>query len=336
MLKISIIIPIYNVENYLNRSLDSIKNQTYQNWECILINDGSTDKSEEICQRYVEKDRRFKLYTQKNSGSGIARSNGLNKASGDYICFIDPDDYIHTEALQNNISIAEHYEPDVIANGYNELREKSVNQRKHVITGFFKQKEFREYFKSYAQVGATAVWNKLYKHSFLKNNHVTFTSQRVGQDALFNYDVYKYVASIYIDGNCYYYYDLTREDSVVNTYNENRFKYENNILNSFKALVKYWNRENEYINEILIREWNILFNEIKNINLQNSPYSNEQKKIFLGKIYASDRFQNLTSKLSLSKIPSRISQIVFYLLNKKMYNVLLIVIRLYLNIRSYY
>jgi len=336
MLKISIIIPIYNVEKYLERSLDTVLNQTYDNWECIMINDGSMDQSKEICQSFVEKDRRFILYNQENSGSGVARANGISQASGDYICFIDPDDYIDTEALSSNAEIAERYEPDIIANGYNELRERSVNQRKHIINGLYNHEEFRDNFKDYAQVGVSAVWNKLYKHSFLNNNNLTFTSQRVGQDALFNYEVYKYVNRIYIDDNCYYYYDLTRDDSVVNTYNKNRFKYEKNILNAFKHLIKYWGREDEYKTEILVREWDVLFNEIKNINLQDSPYSREQKVNTLESFRTSDVFQKLLTKLPVFRIPSKISQISFYLLNKKSYSLLLTVINLYLKIRSYY
>lgn len=336
MLKISIIIPIYNIGDYLKRSLDTIHKQSYENWECILINDGSTDKSEEICRQYVEIDERFKLYNQKNSGSGVARRNGLSKADGDYICFIDPDDYIDTEAFLNNVKIAEHYNPDIIANGYNELREKTVNQRKHVINGYFNQEEFRENFKKYAEVGVTALWNKLYKHSFLNKNNLTFTGQRVGQDALFNYEVYKYVNSIYIDDNCYYFYDMTREGSVVNSYNENRFNYEKNILNAFSDLIEYWDMQNEYKTEILIREWNILFNEIKNINLQDSPYSRGQKIKTLKLINSRDSFQTISSKLSVAQIPSRISQITFNLLKQERYSLLLTVINLYLKIRNYY
>lgn len=336
MQKISIIVPIYNVEDYLNRSLDSVLNQTYENWECILVNDGSTDASEKICQEYVEKDSRFKLYTQENSGSGIARTNGLKQAIGEYICFIDPDDYIDTTALANNIKIADQYEPDIIANGYNEVREKSLNQQKHLITGLFDQEEFRNHFKTYALVGVTAVWNKLYKRSFLKDNNLTFTDQRAGQDAVFNYEVYKYVETIYIDDNCYYFYNRTREDSVVNTYNKKRFKYEMNILNAFKNLIKYWGRTKEYETEIRVREWNLLFNEIKNINLRNSPYTKDLKIHLLKIMYESDTFNDILSYLDASQIPSRISQIAFNLLKREKYTLLLHVINLYLKVRSYY
>lgn len=336
MLKVSIILPIYNVETYLKRSLDTVLNQSYENWECILVNDGSTDDSEKVCRAYVEKDKRFRLYNQENSGSGAARRHGMNKANGDYICFIDPDDYIDTEALHHNVMLAERYNPDIIANGYNELREKKVNQRKPLIHGLFDQEEFRANFKKYAMVGVTALWNKMYKHSFLKENDLNFMNQRIGQDALFNYEAYKYVNSLYVDDNCYYYYDLTRDDSVVNTYSENRFDYEKNILNAFKDLISYWNRENEYKTELVIREWNILFNEIKNINLQNSPYSREQKIKLLNEFRTSDSFQKLLAEISDAQIPSRISRIIFNLLKREKYHLLLAVINLYLKIRSYY
>ena len=93
-MKISIIVPIYNVESYLKRCLDSLINQTYSNIEIILINDGSTDLSGDISSKYAKIDKRIKLINSSNKGVSCARNKGLELASGDYIMFVDPDDYI--------------------------------------------------------------------------------------------------------------------------------------------------------------------------------------------------------------------------------------------------
>lgn len=334
MYKISIIIPIYNVENYLERSLESIKNQTFKNWECIMINDGSTDNSVNICEKYLKEDKRFTLLHQKNSGSGVARAKGLNKSTGDYICFIDPDDYISLDALGNNIKIAKEYNPDIIANGYYELKKKYIREMSPKINGFFVQEEFRKKFKLYSQVGVSSLWNKLYKRDFLLANKLTFTAQRTGQDAVFNYNVYKYVNSIYVDNKSYYYYDMTRDGSAVNSFNENRFENEKNITKAFEDAISHWNMTKHYNNEIKRRKWTIFYNEIVNINLPNNPYSFRDKLKILEKLRTNNLYQTFKGEMIFPQNFSRISQIVFFLFNNKMYYILLLVINLYLKLEK--
>ena len=98
--KISIIVPVYNVEKYLSECLDSIINQSYKNIEIILINDGSTDSSLEICQKYQKNDKRIKLISQANKGLSISRNNGMKIATGKYIMFVDSDDIIHSRMIE--------------------------------------------------------------------------------------------------------------------------------------------------------------------------------------------------------------------------------------------
>ena len=97
---ISIIVPIYNVENYLRQCLDSIQNQTYQNFECLLINDGSPDNSADICREYLEKDSRFKYFEKENGGVSSARNLGIECSGGTYITFIDADDWVDSDYLE--------------------------------------------------------------------------------------------------------------------------------------------------------------------------------------------------------------------------------------------
>ena len=97
---ISVIVPVYNVEEYLEECLESIKNQTYTNIEVILVNDGSTDGSREICERFCQKDSRFKLINQENQGQSVARNRGFKESIGQYIMFVDSDDVINTNVLE--------------------------------------------------------------------------------------------------------------------------------------------------------------------------------------------------------------------------------------------
>ena len=97
---ISIIVPIYNVENYLRQCLDSIVSQTYQNFECLLINDGSSDNSADICREYIEKDSSFRYFEKENVGVSSARNLGIERSKGQYITFIDSDDWVDSEYLE--------------------------------------------------------------------------------------------------------------------------------------------------------------------------------------------------------------------------------------------
>lgn len=97
---ISVIIPVYNAENYVGRCIESVQVQTYNNWQMILVDDGSKDKSLEICQKYADGDDRISVIHQENAGPGIARNTGIAKASGNYVVFIDSDDYIEKDYFQ--------------------------------------------------------------------------------------------------------------------------------------------------------------------------------------------------------------------------------------------
>ena len=101
--KVSIIVPVYNVEKYVERCIESIIKQSYKNLEIILIDDGSKDNSGKICDEYAEKDNRIKVIHKKNGGLSDARNTGLNIADGEYICFIDSDDYIHKDLVKDNL-----------------------------------------------------------------------------------------------------------------------------------------------------------------------------------------------------------------------------------------
>lgn len=117
--KISVIVPVYNVEKWLNMCIDSILAQSYKNLEIILVNDGSTDKSKDICDQYLKEDNRVKVFDILNSGQSVARNIGLKEAKGDYILFIDSDDYISDKAIiEKFINILDSNNYDFIYTSY--------------------------------------------------------------------------------------------------------------------------------------------------------------------------------------------------------------------------
>ncbi len=118
---ISVIIPIYNVEKYLRRCLDSVLNQTFQDWEAICVNDGSPDNSAQIIDEYVAKDSRFKVVTKKNGGLSDARNAGMKVATGDYILYLDSDDFIHPQTMEIAHSLALRDGSDIVSFTYDRI-----------------------------------------------------------------------------------------------------------------------------------------------------------------------------------------------------------------------
>lgn len=170
---ISIIVPVYNVEKYLDRCVQSILIQSFKRFELILVNDGSTDNSFEICQKYRKKDSRVILISQENKGLSAARNTGLNNAHGDYICFIDSDDFIEKDYLKlllnnlksNNadISMCEYFLSNEKGKKYSIVK---FNEPKNI--SILSGKNTFNYFYEDNCVPNVVAWNKLYKASLFK------------------------------------------------------------------------------------------------------------------------------------------------------------------------
>lgn len=116
---VSVVLPIYNVEKYINRCLESVVNQTYKNLEIILVDDESPDKCPEICDEWAAKDKRIKVVHKKNGGLGFARNTGIENATGEYICFVDSDDYIALDTIEKAYKNATESKSDIVYYGYN-------------------------------------------------------------------------------------------------------------------------------------------------------------------------------------------------------------------------
>lgn len=155
-MKVSIIIPIYNAENHLNKCISSVVSQTYGNLEIILVNDGSTDGSEKICRSFAEKDPRILLINQENAGVSAARNAGLEACTGELITFIDSDDYVCEDYVEYLLSLMDRYGSDIVCSG----QEDQLSVDDPVVI-----KGPEDILKEYLTTNAiyAAVWGKLYK-----------------------------------------------------------------------------------------------------------------------------------------------------------------------------
>ena len=248
--RISIIIPVYNIENDLAFCLDSILNQSYKNWECILIDDGSTDLSGKICDLYVKKDKRFSVYHKNNEGVSSARNYGIEKSKGDFIVFIDGDDWIDKnylsffmEKMETDIDIVmchtileypnNSLELFSIKPKYIEFNEKN---RKDLILSSISINYSDVMLKK--KLGfLNTVWGKMYRTDIIKKYNIKFENFEISEDALFNRKIFYYIKKIKIYDNILYHYRM-RDFSAAHSFKKNYLKKYNEYLNVVKEYIK--------------------------------------------------------------------------------------------------
>ncbi|MCT3385398.1 glycosyltransferase [Lactobacillus johnsonii] len=315
--KVSIILPIYNAEKYLEECVKSVITQTYQNIQIILVNDGSKDNSWEICQNLKKKDPRIIAITQKNSGVSVARNAGLNIADGEWIMFVDPDDVLSQDIVEK-LLLKTDSDVDIVActcYGFNENEKKLAhffaNDRAFISdkTDLYLQLLNSRYGQSGSLITAIGVpWGKIYRRSFIDKYELKFDPNlRRMQDNVFNMYAFDYARKIYYLDKPLYFYRIDH----VNKYNEKHIKEFKKIFlpvvrEQYKCLNElglYANERiyNEYINEVS----NIYLNIIKGIILKekNTEYIKREINQLSRKVYFKDIFvSNKKAKIQNKKI----------------------------------
>ena len=234
---VSVIVPVYNIEKYLPRCIESILDQTYKNWEAIFINDGSIDNSLKVLEEYKKRDERIKIIDKKNAGSGAARNDGIETSKGKYIAFLDSDDW---------------YEEDFLEKLYNNLIENSsdvsmcnpkmtyddVNKNKKINTYFFNEIELNKTPEKILGILAMpVVWNKLYKKDIIVKNRIKFPNYSFCEDVEFLYKTFLYANKVSkIEDDLYNYYQ--REDSETKKIKEESIEQVYKVIKNIENYVK--------------------------------------------------------------------------------------------------
>lgn len=234
---ISVIVPVYNIEKYLPRCIDSILDQTYKNWEAIFINDGSTDNSLKVLEEYKKRDERIKIIDKKNAGSGAARNDGIENSKGEYIAFLDSDDWYEQnflEKLYNNLT--ENNSDVAMCNPKMTYDNKEKNSK--INTYFFKNIELYKTPKEILGILAMpVVWNKLYKKDIIVNNKIKFPNYSFCEDVEFLYKTFLYVNKVSkIEDGLYNYYQ--REDSATKKIKEEAIEQVYKVLENIERYIK--------------------------------------------------------------------------------------------------
>lgn len=243
---VSIIIPIYNVEKDLVKCLESVSRQSLQDIEVILINDGSTDSSYQIAGNYVKKDSRFSLYSQKNIGLGETRNRGIDLAKGNYLAFVDSDDFLDDDYIEKLYKKATETDADVVQGEVLEFwddgRSTELEQDLSKISGiclnrdnvndFYRDDFFTHTFRHYA-------WNKIYKSAFVKEHHLKFGDNKkiFAEDTWFQLQLLHYFPHIeYVPGSQYHY--RQRNTSIMHQPKKNLMKRQSLMVADYWKLIR--------------------------------------------------------------------------------------------------
>lgn len=284
---ISIVVPLYNCETYIEECLNSLINQTYKNIEIIVINDGSTDNSKKICEYYVDKYRDIiKLFNIKNCGVSNARNVGINKASGKYVMFVDADDYLEKNAIEvlTQYLVKYHikliiFDKNKIINGKLEKRKDIKKQNKIIHDNELKQIITSE------NIIYNTVWNEIIDLEFLKRSKICFNKKYIiAEDLLFNVELFSKLDKVLIINDRLYNYRINM-NSTCNVEKKEKILLRINdticVYNLFFNYIDYWeNRstilDREHITKKMLKAVNF---ELEKLVLANVFSKNEKIKI---------------------------------------------------------
>lgn len=300
MNKISVIIPVYNVEKYIEKSISSVINQTLKDIEIIVVNDGTKDKSVDIVKNITKGDSRVKVIEKENGGLSSARNKGLEYATGEYIYFLDSDDYIELNMFEQVYNTAKKYDCDFVRFGY--CRENNVKNTKDnivepLLPGEYDREriiekilnpmigvlpnETRDSF-----INMSACFN-LYKSEIIKKYNINFLSERefVSEDYIFNIEFFKHANKGFVMKEVFYHY-VKNEKSLTSSYKANRFENTIKLHRYLSEMLKnndfcqdyqlrldraFINRTRECVKYELMRDDIVFFEKHKNVkNIVNN------------------------------------------------------------------
>jgi glycosyltransferase involved in cell wall biosynthesis len=328
--KVSVIVPIYNAENYLEACLKSILEQTFKDFELILVDDGSKDRSLKICETFAESDDRVVVIHQENCGSSSAKNTGLKVANGEYIAFCDADDTIDTDYIQNLYQGVLLDNVDVCIGNFAFITEKNgeILTRKtvEIEKGSYRIKEFMSFYPRYmtqAIIGSPC--NKLYKHKIIVDNSLDFNTQlKNNEDTHFNFDFLSKCQSVYVSDKPYYnYYNRINVASASKGYIENIFDIY--VLTYFKA-VDFLRKTDTYDNNIGFQNQyfiDLIIGAINGIVNGNNTLSKREALKKVRNICGNEavcqaiktvRYKNIKKQLMVSLIKMKSYQLIYLVL----------------------
>lgn len=273
---ISVIVPVYRVEKYLVRCIESIREQTYPNLEIILVDDGSPDCCPYICDKYAEKDRRIVVIHKENGGLAEARNAGLEVARGEYIGFIDSDDYIHPDMYNCLLKELIKNQADISVCGvkkvYTDNNYVSEDERKEHIRVYSGTQAVENIFDAELYLCSVVAWNKLYKRVLFDD--IKYPAGKLHEDEFITYQLfYKSDKVVYIENKYYYYFQ--RKDSIMG---RKKRKISDDALEAYEEQGRYFEKKEEKFILQLVKYRYLCLMKRRAEDLKKSEDKEEQKK----------------------------------------------------------
>lgn len=280
---VSVIVPIYNVKGFIDRGINQLQNQTYKDFEIVLVDDGSMDGSYEECKKWELVDNRVRVLHQQNKGAGGARNLGIESARGKYIYFYDIDDEISPQLLEYNVKMMEKLSVDMIVFGYKSV---DVTYKTEVSVVFTEchienNLQLRDvYVDEFVLKVNGFPWNKFYKKSFLDEHNLRFEDQRIQQDEVFNILCYQHVEKMYISSEVLYNYYVYQKGNTRSRFIPDRFDIYKSVRQHFENLKAFWNLNDKRLDDYLNQRFydSVMSCMLFNLTHPKCPLSRMQKK----------------------------------------------------------
>lgn len=329
---ISVIVPIYNCEKYIDRLINSILTQNYEDFELILLNDGSTDDSKEKLEKY--NDKRIKLINKENTGVSDTRNRGLALATGDLICFLDSDDYISQNYFETIIKYFKENNKIELLNFafYSETENKNLEQ---ISVDKISYKE--KYYENREQIQEDFVnlwdntmlynlWNKVYVTKIIRENNIEFPKTNWGEDIIFNRIYLKCINNMHNSKQAFYHYIREREGALTKSYNNNLFETRKKEYYEFNAYFELWKiKKDDYIEFSSRRFIERTLGCIENIYSKKMAFKNRYQEI--KKIVKDDLVRKSirvakpkSKKTKIALIPIKIKSVLLTMLMGRMFH----------------
>lgn len=333
--KTSIIVPIYNVEKYFDKCVNSLINQTLKDIEIILVDDGSLDNSGKMADEYALKDKRIKVFHQTNKGLGPARNSGIKLATGEYVAFVDSDDWVNLDMYEKLYSVAVKNNSDIVVGGHSDMVDGiPVITKVHPLAGktYRTQEEILKIRKNFfghlptdklVEAFPMAAWISIYRRSMIVDNNLQF-EKILSEDTIFNLSVYEFAKIVSFTSFTDYCYRKDDQTSITQSFSSNKLaQYENYLSKLYSIAEKEQDDECKLRAKRMAIDCSRLYVRI----VDNTNESFKMKRTYVKEFAENESIRNYWKDYPYKKLP--IKQLLFYLMiEKKMYGVALIMTRL--------
>ena len=309
---VSVVLPIYNVEMYLERCIESIVNQTYKNLEIILVDDGSPDHCPQICDEWGKKDSRVRVVHKVNAGLGMARNTGIEHATGKYICFFDSDDYVKTNTIEKIVGLTEKVNADIVTFGYSNVDNNGLVKNEYVpstVKEIFRGKEVQEEFlpdmlaerkESVNKRLHMSAWASLYSMKLIKESGWKFVSEReiIAEDVYSLLVLYKSVQCVAVLSEALYFY-CDNGASLTHTYRKDRYKKIEKFYIETTQKSKQLGYSEKVIDRVRMPYYSFTIAALKMISRANCSY--REKRHYINEIMDSKTFRTLIKEMDYAE-----------------------------------